>query len=289
MRTIALWLFSFGAIFSAILVITSLKPVNAILSLILTFINAVGLFILLGLDFIALLYCIIYIGAIVILFLFVIMLLNIRTNFGANSSLISTDIEKKSIRGKKEESLYKGRGLLLEKEHTPSSSFPFSNLPVITNRTKKNDSFSQPTKWAHFSFVRTRPMAFLIGVLYLWAFDLSFPSLRGEKINNLFSSSYPFSSKNGESGVETQLSHLLTDASSGNAVIHLNESAIFAQSESLSLCKTNSLSQIGQMLYKECGYEMLLLISLILLIGMIGAIVLTQQQGNPAKETTHNR
>ena len=35
------------------------------------------------------------------------------------------------------------------------------------------------------------------------------------------------------------------------------------------------ITGLGEMLYSECGYEVLLIISLILLVGMIGSIVLT--------------
>ena len=72
MWLLSLWVFSTGAVISSILVITSVKAINAIISLILAFINAIGIFILLGVDFIALIYCIVYVGAIAILFLFVI-------------------------------------------------------------------------------------------------------------------------------------------------------------------------------------------------------------------------
>jgi NADH-ubiquinone oxidoreductase chain 6 len=61
-----------------VLVITSKNPVISILFLISTFINAAGYLILSGVGFIGISYIIIYIGAITILFLFVIMMINIR-------------------------------------------------------------------------------------------------------------------------------------------------------------------------------------------------------------------
>ena len=69
---------TFNSIFSAILVITSRSPIISVLFLISVFINVSGYLILLGINFIAISYIMIYIGAIAILFLFVIMMLNVR-------------------------------------------------------------------------------------------------------------------------------------------------------------------------------------------------------------------
>ena len=71
-------LLSFGALFSGILVITSKNPVMAVVYLISTFINAAGYLILLGIGFVGLTYVIVYVGAITVLFLFVIMMINIK-------------------------------------------------------------------------------------------------------------------------------------------------------------------------------------------------------------------
>ena len=71
-------LLSFGALFSGILVITSKNPVMAVVYLISTFINAAGYLILSGIGFVGLTYVIVYVGAITVLFLFVIMMINIK-------------------------------------------------------------------------------------------------------------------------------------------------------------------------------------------------------------------
>ena len=63
---------------SSILVITSKNPVVAVIFLISLFINTAGYLILLGIGFIGISYIIIYIGAITVLFLFIIMMINIR-------------------------------------------------------------------------------------------------------------------------------------------------------------------------------------------------------------------
>nr|UYG49293.1 NADH dehydrogenase subunit 6 [Rhizoctonia sp.] len=67
-----------GAILSGILVITSKNPVIAVLFLISAFVNAAGYLLLLGVGFIGISYILVYVGAIAVLFLFVIMMINIK-------------------------------------------------------------------------------------------------------------------------------------------------------------------------------------------------------------------
>lgn len=71
-------MFSSLALISGILVIQSRNPVHSVLFLILVFFNAAGLLILLGLDFFAMIFIVVYVGAIAVLFLFVVMMLNIK-------------------------------------------------------------------------------------------------------------------------------------------------------------------------------------------------------------------
>jgi NADH-ubiquinone oxidoreductase chain 6 len=78
MNSLLLDLLTFLSVLSAILVITARSPVIAVIFLIAVFINIAGYLILLGVNFIGLAYIMVYIGAIAILFLFVIMMLNIR-------------------------------------------------------------------------------------------------------------------------------------------------------------------------------------------------------------------
>lgn len=78
MNIVLIDLLTFTSILSALLVITARSPIISILFLIAVFINVAGYLILLGINFIALSYIMVYIGAIAILFLFVIMMMNIR-------------------------------------------------------------------------------------------------------------------------------------------------------------------------------------------------------------------
>ena len=72
------YLFSSLALLSGIMVIQARNPVHSVLFLILVFFNAAGLLILLGLDFFAMIFLVVYVGAIAVLFLFVVMMLNIK-------------------------------------------------------------------------------------------------------------------------------------------------------------------------------------------------------------------
>ena len=78
MKAIFIDLMAFGAIISSVLVITSKNPVIAVIFLISLFLNAAGYLIFTGVGFIGLTYIILYVGAITVLFLFVIMMINIK-------------------------------------------------------------------------------------------------------------------------------------------------------------------------------------------------------------------
>lgn len=78
MNSFLLDLLAFAAVLSGILVITAKNPVISVLFLISVFINVAGYLVLLGAAYLGLAYLIIYVGAIAILFLFVIMMLNLR-------------------------------------------------------------------------------------------------------------------------------------------------------------------------------------------------------------------
>lgn len=78
MNGILLDVLAFGAVLSGILVITAQNPVISVLFLISVFLNVAGYLVLMGVAYLGLVYVIVYVGAIAILFLFVIMLLNLR-------------------------------------------------------------------------------------------------------------------------------------------------------------------------------------------------------------------
>jgi NADH-ubiquinone oxidoreductase chain 6 len=77
-KDIFLDMFSILTIFCGIFVIVSKNPIVSILFLIGLFLSISSYLILLGMNFIGLSYLLVYIGAVSILFLFIVMLINIR-------------------------------------------------------------------------------------------------------------------------------------------------------------------------------------------------------------------
>ncbi|HVT84963.1 MAG TPA: NADH-quinone oxidoreductase subunit J [Chitinophagaceae bacterium] len=75
---ILFWFLSVLALFSALMVITSKNPVYSVLWLILVFFAISGHYLLLNAQFLAIVNIIVYAGAIMVLFLFVIMLMNLN-------------------------------------------------------------------------------------------------------------------------------------------------------------------------------------------------------------------
>jgi NADH-quinone oxidoreductase subunit J len=71
------WALTAIALFSALMVITSKNPVYSVLWLIVTFFTISGHYLLLNAQFLAIVNIIVYAGAIMVLFLFVIMLMNL--------------------------------------------------------------------------------------------------------------------------------------------------------------------------------------------------------------------
>ena len=72
------YMFATLIVLSGIMVILSRNPVHAVLWLIFAFCNGAGLMVLMGAEFIAMMLIIIYVGAVAVLFLFVVMMLDIK-------------------------------------------------------------------------------------------------------------------------------------------------------------------------------------------------------------------
>ncbi|CAB3646981.1 NADH:ubiquinone oxidoreductase subunit J [Achromobacter marplatensis] len=76
--TVLFYILAAVLVIAAFRVITARSPVTAVLHLILAFSNAAMLWMLLGAEFLALLLVLVYVGAVMVLFLFVVMMLDIR-------------------------------------------------------------------------------------------------------------------------------------------------------------------------------------------------------------------
>jgi NADH-quinone oxidoreductase subunit J len=83
------YLFAAISIVSALFVVGARSPVNSVIALIVCFLSIAGHYILLNAQFLAVVHIIVYTGAIMVLFLFVIMLLNLNKTVEPQKSLIT--------------------------------------------------------------------------------------------------------------------------------------------------------------------------------------------------------
>jgi NADH-quinone oxidoreductase subunit J len=75
---IIIMLFKFIMLFSAFMVLFSKNPVHSVLYLVLLFCVGAGILLSLDMEFLGIIYVVVYVGAIAVLFLFVVMMLNVR-------------------------------------------------------------------------------------------------------------------------------------------------------------------------------------------------------------------
>jgi NADH-ubiquinone oxidoreductase chain 6 len=78
LTTIFVNILAFATLLSSVFSITSKNPVISVIFLISTFVSAAGYLILIGINFVGISYIIVYVGAIAVLFLFIIMMINIK-------------------------------------------------------------------------------------------------------------------------------------------------------------------------------------------------------------------
>ncbi len=74
---LAFYVFSLVLLASGLMTVISRNPVHSVLWLILAFLSGAGLFVLLGAEFVAMLLVVVYVGAVMVLFLFVVMMLDV--------------------------------------------------------------------------------------------------------------------------------------------------------------------------------------------------------------------
>ncbi len=151
---------SFLAIFFAALVVLSKNPVHSVLYLILCFFSIAGHYILLNAQFLAAVHIIVYAGAIMVLFLFVLMLMN-----------LNRDSEPpKSWQGKVAATLAAGLLLLVftasikGADALPSGNQPDNTVGLLTNlgKTLYND-FMLPFEVSSILFLVAMVGAVMIG------------------------------------------------------------------------------------------------------------------------------
>jgi NADH-quinone oxidoreductase subunit J len=77
-ETIVFYMFATLTVLSALRVITATNPVHAVMFLVLTFFSTSGIWLLLEAEFLAITLVLVYVGAVMVLFLFVVMMLDIN-------------------------------------------------------------------------------------------------------------------------------------------------------------------------------------------------------------------
>jgi len=197
------------AILCGILIITIKNPVGAVLFLIGLFLNIAVYLMVLGLNFIGLSYLLVYVGAVSILFLFILMLINVRT-----SELVSNTINS----------------IVLAVFIAISFNFPVYGVLPYSNADFKSYSFNLDTGLDQI-LINTKD--FLMKI-----FKISGTEYNHEK-----------------------LSYVTSKTWDGN------------------LSETNHITTIGNIMYTSYSIW-LILTSLILLLAMVGAIVITIKQKN---------
>ena len=91
-ESLLFYVFAAILVFAALRVVTTRNPVHAALWLVLSFVTAAGLWLLLGAEFLAIALVLVYVGAVMVLFLFVVMMLDVnveklREGFARNAPL----------------------------------------------------------------------------------------------------------------------------------------------------------------------------------------------------------
>ncbi len=94
-QTLFFWIFASITVLAAFLVITSRNPVHSALYLVLTFFSCAGIWLLLKAEFLAITLVLVYVGAVMVLFLFVVMMLDVnidkmRQGFWKNFAVAGT-------------------------------------------------------------------------------------------------------------------------------------------------------------------------------------------------------
>lgn len=83
------YLFAAISVISALIVVSARNPINSVIALVVCFLSIAGHYILLNAQFLAMVHIIVYTGAIMVLFLFVIMLLNLNKETEPTKTMVT--------------------------------------------------------------------------------------------------------------------------------------------------------------------------------------------------------
>lgn len=242
MLSVLFYVFAFFALLSGVMVIRSKNPVYSVLFLILVFCNVSGLLLLLNLDFFAMVFLVVYVGAIAVLFLFVVMMLNVKL------AEINDNILRYLPIGGVFGLLFLGEIILLLEQDL---------VPVIFYQTQLALSLAE--QW------------FMFGIFILLSF-YNFFWLVVSQPWNIVSAMSQWNAQwlHLKERCQSYETIMRSDASSLNTL----EYVVWPQT----MDQTTTISTIGHVVYT---YYLIFFLcaSIILLIAMIGSIVLTMHKG----------
>lgn len=154
-QTVLFWLFSILGIAGGVGLIFNKNPIYAALSLILNFFSIAGLYLSLNAEFIAAIQILVYAGAIMVLFLFVIMLLNLKDEHGVYSFDARRGIAFILGIAFIAEMLFVFRGF---SDKSPNSSFTYGNVEAVGEKLMTDFLFP-------FEMISVVLLAALIGAI----------------------------------------------------------------------------------------------------------------------------
>jgi NADH:ubiquinone oxidoreductase subunit 6 (subunit J) len=238
-------IFSAFTLLSALMVIRAKNPVYSVLFLILVFCNAAGLLVLLDLDFFAVVFLVVYVGAVAVLFLFVVMMLDIKIS----------EVNETLLRYLPVGALI---GCVFLVEVFLMLGSEFTSVNVVPQ---------------DFSFSNTG-----VFIVYLQFFLLSLPML----LSTAFLSPWSFNQVLTQWYSHTkELQILLHELSSLQTTEHFVLQNYTLWPEAIESITT--IEALGQVVYTYYAF-FFIVASFILLIAMIGAIQLTLQKETPSKK-----
>jgi len=144
------YLFSAIVVFSAFRVITVNNPVFAAMFLVLTFFTSAAIWLLLEAEFLAITLVLVYVGAVMVLFLFVVMMLD-----------VNTVVQKEGFVKYLPVGLLVGVVMLLEM------------VFLITQRYFRDESFPPPPRQADASYSNTEMLGRVLYDQYLFQFEIA--------------------------------------------------------------------------------------------------------------------
>lgn len=271
-ETFLFYIFSTISLISGVMVIRSKNPVHSVLFLILVFCNAAGLLILLDLDFFAMIFLVVYVGAIAVLFLFVVMMLNIKL----------TEINENVLR-------YLPIGGLI------GIIFLFevllvvdSDLVPVLNFTSsyKLDSSGLQTSFTFYEilFYKIRGLYFYFGGSINGTSTSYFDYLKDlENLTNTSINIDPTTFTFSQGDFNTLSENVYTMTSSQFSIKEFAHFHDFSYTQwPLKVENITNIEALGQIMYTYYFY-FFIMASIILLIAMIGAIILTMHKGMNVK------